>query len=282
LTQNSCFGVFRTVSLLHESRCKTARTGAINTKVRNTKSCRNFSQQTHPIPSIGPKTHVFRRFGPFCYCTKVDAKLSEWCHYRASSLNNVALEFLGMNAPDPLHLTQTSCFGAFWIVSLLHESRCKTARSGAINAQVRYTKSRPNFAQRTHPIQSIGPKTHVFGHFGSFRYCTKADAKLPELVPLTQKFAIQSRVGIFRNERTRSTPLDPKLMFCGVSDRFVIARKSTQNWTNWCHYRSSSLNKVVSEFFATNAPDPLHLTQNSYFGAFRTVSLLHESRCKIG
>jgi hypothetical protein len=25
-----------------------------------------------------------------------------------------------------------------------------------------------------------------------------------------------------------------------------------------------------------NAPDPLHWTQNSYFGAFRTVSLLHE------
>ena len=29
----------------------------------------------------------------------------------------------------------------------------------------------------------------------------------------------QSRVGIFRNERTRSTPLDPKLMFCCVSNR---------------------------------------------------------------
>jgi hypothetical protein len=25
-----------------------------------------------------------------------------------------------------------------------------------------------------------------------------------------------------------------------------------QNWPNWCHYRSSSLNKVASEFFTTN------------------------------
>jgi hypothetical protein len=49
----------------------------------------------------------------------------------------------------------------------------------------------------------------------------KADAKLDELGPLTQKFAKQSRVGNFRNERTRSTPLDPKLMFWGVSDSFA-------------------------------------------------------------
>jgi hypothetical protein len=110
----------------------------------------------------------------------------------------------------------------------------------------------------------------------------KVDAKLAELVPLSHKFTKQNRVGIFHNERTRSTPLDPKLMFWGVSGHFVIARKSMQNWPNWCHYRTSSLKKVSSEFFATNAPDPLHLTQNSCFGAFRTVSLLHESRCKTG
>jgi hypothetical protein len=51
-------------------------------------------------------------------------------------------------------------------------------------------------------------------------------------VPLTHKFAKQSRVRIFRNERTRSTPLDPKLMFCGVLDHFATARKSMQNWPN--------------------------------------------------
>jgi hypothetical protein len=36
----------------------------------------------------------------------------------------------------------------------------------------------------------------------------KVDAKLAELVPLTHKFAKQSRVRIFCNERTRSTPLE--------------------------------------------------------------------------
>jgi len=38
----------------------------------------------------------------------------------------------------------------------------------------------------------------------------KLGAKQAELV---QMFVTQSRVWIFRNERTRSTPLDPKLMF---------------------------------------------------------------------
>jgi hypothetical protein len=84
-------------------------------------------------------------------------------------------------------------------------------------------------------MHSIGPKTHVLARFGLFRYSTKVDAKLAELVPLLHKFAKQSRIGIFRNERTRSTQLDPKLMFSGVSDRFVTARKPMQNWLNWCH-----------------------------------------------
>jgi hypothetical protein len=142
--------------------------------------------------------------------------------------------------------------------------------------------SRQNFSQRTHPILSISPKTHVLWRFGHFRYYMKIDAILAEQVLLTHKFAKQSRAGIFRNERTRSTPSDPKLIFWDVSDRLVTARKSMQNWPNWCHYRTSSLNKVASEYFATNAPDPLHLTQNSCFRAFRTVSLLHENRCKTG
>jgi hypothetical protein len=59
----------------------------------------------------------------------------------------------------------------------------------------------------------LDPKLNVLGRFGPFCYCTKVDAKLAELVPLTHKFAKQSRVRIFCNEHTGSTPLDPKLMF---------------------------------------------------------------------
>jgi hypothetical protein len=55
-------------------------------------------------------------------------------------------------------------------------------------------KLRRNFSQRTHLIHSIGQKTHILGRFELIRYCMKVDAKLAELVPLTHKFAKQSRV----------------------------------------------------------------------------------------
>ena len=41
----------------------------------------------------------------------------------------------------------------------------------------------------------------------------KLDAKQGEMVQLMQKFMPRSLFEIFRNERTQSTPLDPKLMF---------------------------------------------------------------------
>jgi len=42
----------------------------------------------------------------------------------------------------------------------------------------------------------------------------KLGAKRDELV---QKFVPRGRIGIIRNERTQSTPLDPKLMFWCIS-----------------------------------------------------------------
>ena len=51
-------------------------------------------------------------------------------------------------------------------------------------------------------------------HSGLFGCLTKLGAKWAELV---QKFVPRTRVGIFHNERTRSTPLDPKLTFWCIS-----------------------------------------------------------------
>jgi hypothetical protein len=45
------------------------------------------------------------------------------------------------------------------------------------------------FSQRTLVAHGIAPKTHVLGRFRTFRYSTKVDAKLAELVPLKHKFA---------------------------------------------------------------------------------------------
>ena len=74
----------------------------------------------------------------------------------------------------------------------------------------------------------------IWVHSGPCGCLTKLGAQRAELV---QKFVPRSRVGIFRNERTRTTQLDPKLTF-------------------WCVSYS--------------------------FGAFGTVWLPYETRCKMG
>ena len=64
----------------------------------------------------------------------------------------------------------------------------------------------------------------------------KLSAKQDELV---QQFVLRNRVGIFRKERTRSTPLDPMLkilvrleLFGCIWDRLVALRNSVQNGPN--------------------------------------------------
>ena len=92
--------------------------------------------------------------------------------------------------------------------------------------RTRSTPLDPNFR--------FGANRTIWVHSGPFGCLTKLGAKRDELV---QKFVPRSRVGIFRNERTRSTPLDPKLPFWSVS---------------------------------------------YYLGAFGTVWLPYETRCKTG
>jgi len=59
----------------------------------------------------------------------------------------------------------------------------------------------------------FGVSRSIWVHMAMFHYYTKLGAKWFELVQLMQKFVPWSRIRIFRNERTQSTPLDPKLMF---------------------------------------------------------------------
>src|SRR6185295_42354 len=54
----------------------------------------------------------------------------------------------------------------------------------------------------------------IWVHLGPLCCLTKLRAKRFEQV---QKFVARRRVGVFRYERTRSTPLDPKHMFWSVS-----------------------------------------------------------------
>jgi len=108
-----------------------------------------------------------------------------------------------------------------------------------------------------------------------FGCLTKLGAKRSEVV---QKFVPRSRVGIFRNESTRSTPWEPKLMFWCISyhlDPFGTVRLPYE--THGKTGRTSAKvrgTKSSRIFFATNASNPPHWNLNSCFGAFRTV-LVH-------
>jgi hypothetical protein len=80
------------------------------------------------------------------------------------------------------------------------------------------------------PSTPFDQKLIYCGRFVPFHYYTKVSAKWAELVPLMHKFSKRSCVGIFRNERTRSTPLNPKLMYCG---RFELFRYCTKVGAKW-------------------------------------------------
>src|SRR6185437_1223696 len=56
--------------------------------------------------------------------------------------------------------------------------------------------------------------------------------------------------------------------FWCIWNHLVALRNSLQNGPNKC---KSLCHEVASEFFATNAPDPPHLTLKSCFGAFCTI-----------
>ena len=61
------------------------------------------------------------------------------------------------------------------------------------------------------------------------------------------------------------------VLFGCIWDHLVAVQNSVQNGPKWC---KSSCHEVVSEFFAMNAPNPPHWTQNSCFIAFHTI-LVH-------
>ena len=113
------------------------------------------------------------------------------------------------------------CLGAFRTVSSLHETRCN------ILMQKFVPQSRLGFFFATNAPDPhhwtlnscFGLFLSVWVHLEPFRYCTKLAAKHAKLVQLMQKFRPRCLVRIFCNERSRSTLLDPKLMFWCISFR---------------------------------------------------------------
>ena len=106
-------------------------------------------------------------------------------------------------------------FGTVW---LPYETHCKTDRTSAKSscpdvALEFFATNTPNPPHWT-TNSRFGTFCTIWVHSGLFGCLTKLGVKRAELV---QKFVKRSRIGIFSIERTRSTPLDPKLTFWCIS-----------------------------------------------------------------
>ena len=117
----------------------------------------------------------------------------------------------------------------------------------------------------------------------------KLGAKRDELV---QNFVPPSRVGIFRNERTRSTPLNPKLSFWCVL--YYLGAFGTV----WLPYETSAKRAELVQKFVPRSrvgifrnegtrstpldPKLMFWCVSYYLGAFGTILLRYETRCKMG
>ena len=138
--------------------------------------------------------------------------------------------------------------GAFETIWLPYETPCKTGRT---SSKVRATKSGRIFSQRRHRSTPCDPKLifwsvrAIWVNSGLFGCLTKLGAKWAELV---QKFVPRSRVRIFHNKSTRSTPLDPKLTFWCVSYCFGAFG------TAWLPYETrSKTGRTSAKFRATKS-----------------------------
>ena len=125
--------------------------------------------------------------------------------------------------------------------------------------------------------------------FGTVCCVTTLSSKPAKLV---QMFVPQSRVGIFRNKRTRSTPLDPKLMFWCVS--YYLGAFSTV----WLPYKTRckmgwsgskfvprSRIRIFRNERTRSTPLDAKLTfgcVSHYSGAFGTPWLAYKTQCKTG
>ena len=147
-------------------------------------------------------------------------------------------------------------FRCIWDRLVVLQTRCKTGRTSAkVRARSRIGIFR-NECTRSTPLD---PKlmfwcvSYHLGAFGTVWLSYKLSAKWAELV---QNFVPRRSIGIFRNKRNRSTPLDPKLMF-------------------WClsyHMRAFGTIRLPYETCAKRAKLVQKLAPRSRIGIFRNES----------
>jgi len=156
-------------------------------------------------------------------------------------------------------------------------------------------KSCRNFSQQTTRSTPLDPNlifrciSYYLGAFGIVCCVTTLSSKRAKLV---QKFVPRSRVGIFRSERTRSTPLHSKLMFFCVLD-YLDAFGPFGCLTKLNAKRAELVQKFVPRSrilsfrikhtrLSPLGPKLIFWCVSYYLGTFGTVWLPYKTRCKTG
>ena len=126
-------------------------------------------------------------------------------------------------------------------------------------------------------------------HSGPFGCITKLGAKRAELV---QKFVPRGRVRIIHNECTRSTLLDPKLMFWCVSYYLGAFGTVWMPFETRCktgRTKQKFVPQTCVEIFRKERtrstpldPKLMFWSVSYYLDAFGTVWMPYETRCKTG
>ena len=141
-------------------------------------------------------------------------------------------------------------------------------QNGPKSAKVRATKSHRNFSQRSTRFSKLDPKLkfwcvlYYLGAIGTVWLPYETRCKTGGTSAKVR--ATKSR-GIFRNEHTRSTPLDPKLTFWFVS-YYLVHLEPFGCLTKHGAKRAELVQKFVPQshvgIIHNDAPDPPHWTLN--------------------
>ena len=137
-----------------------------------------------------------------------------------------------MNTFDPHHWTLNTCFGAFLLVwvhlqPFRYYTKLEAKRGKLVQLMQQFVprcflRIFHNERSRSTPLDStlmflcISFRSRAFG---TVLLLHETCYKTRQTVQLMQKFVPRCLVRIFRNKRSRSTPLDPKLMFLCISFR---------------------------------------------------------------
>ena len=166
-------------------------------------------------------------FESSCYRRKFGAKRAELVLLIQKFMLQSFLRIFATNAP---HWTPNSCFVAFcsvWVHldPFRHCFKLDAKWTELVQLMQKYMpRSRVGICQNERTRSNLLDQNSCFVvfrsvwvHLGSFCYCMKLDAKCAKLVQLMQKFMPWSHIEIIHKECTRSTSMDPKLMFCCIS-----------------------------------------------------------------